>query len=121
MKKLYSAFVAVAAVAAVSLGGCASVGTSTPVIDNTQLTNIENQIQQTTASVCGFVPTIGTIASIVTTFTGGGAVVDLASQVANSICKAVVPVKAKLVKRHSYGAVAQPAVNGVKIEGYFIR
>lgn len=39
--------------------------------------------------ICGVIPTIGTVASIVATFTGGGAIVDLGRQVGAGICNAI--------------------------------
>ena len=129
MQRNYIAFSLAVALATTSLVGCAtSPTTGLPTIDPTLLATIETQVQQDAAAVCGFIPTIGTIASIVASLIpGGSAVVTIASDVAGQICTAVTPVQAPLaalgkrtVSRKTLGA-ALPSVNGVPIQGYFIK
>jgi hypothetical protein len=101
----------IALAVAASLGGCAAGTGGRPTIDP----NVQAQIQQTAASICGFVPTISTVAGIVATFTGSGALIDLVGQVATSICDAVAPKKSMMRR------AVRPAVNGVLVQGYFLR
>lgn len=126
--------VVLACAAALALGGCgagvtlpgigtigASVtptpGTPTPVasIDPT----IE-AIQNTAAKVCGFVPTVSTVAGIVTSFVGGGPIAGIVGSVATAICNAVVP-KSSLRRGGPRMLNGTPVVNGVPVEGYFLR
>jgi hypothetical protein len=108
---------------ALSLGACAGVpatsgGTATPapVVVPGDLT--VQQIQNTAAKVCGFVPTVSTITGIIASFFPGGAPVNtLVTGVANAICTAVVPNKT--LRRA--GVAGPPTVGGVRVEGYFIR
>lgn len=122
---MYKKLAALTVVGALTLGGCATNPTTgLPTIDPTQLTTIETQVQQDAAQVCGFVPTIGTIAAIIASFVpGAAAVTTIATQVANQICAAVTPVKASLTSktltRRTFGVL--PSVNGVPIQGYFIK
>lgn len=96
---------------AATLGGCAAGLDGKPTVDS----NVQAQVQQAAASICGFVPTISTVASIVATFTTAGPVVDLVSQVATAICDVVAP------KKNMMRRAVRPAVNGVLVQGYFIR
>jgi len=124
-------YIALALASSLLVAGCSTnPNTGLPTIDPTTLTTIETQVQQDAAAVCGFVPTIGTIASIVASIIpGGSAVVQIASSVAQQICTAVAPVKAsmmavgtrRLTPRTFGGAAALPTVNGVPIQGYFIK
>lgn len=122
MRKNYLTLALVVA-ASLSLGACATnPSTGKPTIDPTQITDIENQVQKGAAAVCGFVPTLGTVASIIATFTGTSPIVGIVNQVVTSICNAVVPAKASLRRgAHRFGATNAPTVNGVPIQGYFIR
>src|SRR4051812_28437210 len=81
-------------VAGVLLGGCASNGR--PSIEPEQITAVESQVQQTAAAVCGFIPTISTVVSILSTFSNVSPVVGIVNQVAKSICDAVAPAKMML-------------------------
>lgn len=92
---------------ALSLGACASGGGGGPIPADTV-----SQIQATARQVCGFVPTVSTVASVIATFTGGGAIVDMVSQVANGICTAI---SAKGVRRG-----ATPKYRGVVIRGDYV-
>lgn len=106
---------------ALVLGGCATNtdGTSTitfPSITVPTLlsTDTTEQIQSTANKICGFIPAASTVASIIATFTGGGALVDIVGQAARGICSAVT---AKGVRR---GGPA-PRYRGVAIHGNFSR
>lgn len=107
----------IAAAAALSgLTACASApGTS--VINSIPGIGVDPaviaQIQTAATGICGFLPTVETVAGIITTFTGGGAAIGIGSQVADAICKAVTSKGARRGVR--------PSVRGVVIEGNFIR
>lgn len=100
-----------------ALAGCATPGNgpapapSGPIAQDSTIT----AIQQAAVSVCGFLPAVETVASIVATFTGGGAIVDLVGRVAGSICNAVKPPLGARKR------AAVPMVNGVVIKGGFVR
>lgn len=100
---------------ATALGGCTSgIGGGTTTIDP----NIQAQVQQAAASICGFVPTIGTIASIIGTFSNVGPIVSIVNEVATSICNAVAPPPTtRMMLRRG----TQPMVNGIPVQGYFLR
>lgn len=102
-------FLAVAALAATfGLGGCATTGTAPGGTDPTVAAVIA-----AVKTGCQYVAPASQVASIITTFTGGGAIVDLVGNVANSICAAVT---AKGALRGG----AQPQVNGVILTGHFL-
>lgn len=95
---------------ALSLSGCATTGGNPP-----DMNAIIAQIQQTTAQICSFVPTVETVAAIIAAGSGGGAtpaVVGVAS-IANAICAAVT--KPAAARR------GVPTVNGVPVNGSFVR
>lgn len=101
----------IAAVLCLSIGlgvsGCATTGggaTADPTI--------VAQVQADAKAICGFLPTATTVANVITTFTGGGAVVNVVSQVAAGICAAVTNKGAR-----RGGA----RYRGVKIKGRFVR
>lgn len=103
------------AVACAMLAGCQTTSPTVPATPS-----LEDKVQQTTAAVCGFVPTISTVAQILASFTSAGPAVDTAAEVARAICKAVGPVSPAM-RKVSRKAVEPPKVNGVVIEGYFLR
>lgn len=108
---LRRSLLALSLAAAIALAGCATPGggpVTVPAIDPATIT----KIQDTAKQVCGFVPTINTVASIIATFTGGGAIVDMVGRAATGICTAVT---AKGAKRG--GA----RYRGVVIKGDFAR
>jgi hypothetical protein len=109
MRKLV---IALAVGASVALGGCATSPSGQPTIDP----SIQTQIQNGTAAACGFVPTITTVASILASFVGGGPIVGVVGSTIKAICDAVAPPKASLKRKFG-----KPMVNGVPVEGYFIR
>lgn len=101
------------------LAGCATPGPfpapnpspSGPVASDSTIT----AIQQAAVRVCGFLPTVQTVADIVATFTGGSAIVNLAGNVATAICNAVRPPLGARKR------AAVPMVNGIVIQGGFVR
>ncbi len=127
MTRNYIVLALAAALVSVSLGGCATNPvTGATTIDVAKVTTIEADVQKNAAIICGFVPTIGTVTSIIASLVGGGGIATLATQAANAICSAVTPAKAMMVRRSGNRMVmrrgaAPPAVNGVPIEGYFIK
>lgn len=105
-----------ALVGGLGLGGCATTPDGTPTVDVGQIQTVLTQAQQDAAKICGFIPTIGTVASIAASFfPGAQAGVDIGNQIATMVCNAVAPPKS--LKRRA-GA---PMVGDVKVEGYFIR
>lgn len=92
---------------ALALGGCGTTdgGGGIPSPSDPRVV----QIQQQAAAICGWLPAATTVAKILTTFSGGGATVDLVSTAAQGICSAIT---AKGFKR---GAGA-PSYRGVRIE-----
>src|SRR5258705_8265851 len=127
MTKNYIALALATALASASLAGCATDPTTgTTTIDVAKVTSVEAEVQKNAAIICGFVPTLGTVASVIASFVGGGGVATIATQAANAICSAVVPAKAMMVRRPGNRlamrrGVAHPTVNGVPVEGYFIK
>lgn len=114
MKKLI-----LAALLAVSVSACASVPGSQPSGPSPAVRDIGATVQEVRDGVvqaCGYLPTVTTVANIVTTFTGGGAAVAPVSAVIGAICNAVTPpVVAGRRARASF------RVNGVRIRGRFVR
>lgn len=84
----------------------------------TDSANVAAQIaaaQQTAAQICGYLPTVSTVTSILATFVPGASPInDVAVQVAQAICGAVT---AKSVRRGG----SAPMVRGVVIHGRFVR
>lgn len=96
---------------AIAIGGCANTGGGggIPSIDPATIA----QVQNTATQICGFLPTASTVASIIATFFGGGAVVGNIAQSAQAICDAVTK------KGFRRGATIR--VNGVIVRGSFVR
>lgn len=114
MKKLLLVGVACGALA---MGGCAATfGTRVVPDAPPSLDPTVGAVQDAAAKICAFVPTASTVAGIVTSFTGGGAVADLVGSVANAICASVTK---KTLSRS--GTIAPPNVGGVPVRGYFLR
>lgn len=120
MKKIASV---VALIAAVSLAGCGTTGLITPGPTSTPISSgnaTVDAVVAATVKACGFLPTVQTAASVLSTFVPGASVgVGIANAVAKAICDAVAPAKAS--GRRSMRAGASPVVNGVPIEGRFVR
>lgn len=117
---LRKALTALAVASMVAIAACATPGgvtITTPTISTdpgpTAGVTIE-QVQNIVVRGCGFLPTVSTVADIITTFTGGGAAVAIADRIASAICNAVAPRNAA---RRGAG---QPRVNGVAIHGRFV-
>jgi hypothetical protein len=93
---------------ALMLGGCATTGTNTQAV-------IE-QARQAAVAVCGFLPTVDTVAAILA---AGNPIYLTASGIANGICEAVksIPAPDKLAGRRR----AAPVVAGVVIHGRFVK
>jgi hypothetical protein len=100
---------AIAAAAAATLAACSSVITpGTSQID---------QVRQYAVTACGFLPTVETVANIIGTFSGGAApAITSVSQVADAICSAVLSTGGTKRSR-----AAAPRVNGVVVQGTFVR
>jgi hypothetical protein len=125
MKKLKLIIAALAAVGALGLAACntdgVTPGTTTPgTIGTLSLDPTVSAVQQAAIQGCAYVPAATTVASIITSFAGGGAIADMVGQVAQSICNAVVPAKTAAA-RHLRRLAGPPQVNGVPVHGYFLR
>lgn len=92
-----------------ALAGCSGGSALPPVSGDTTI----SQVQQIAVQVCGYLPAAETVAGIVATFTGGGSVVGIASEVADAICNAVTS------KSAAFGRT--PRVRGVVLRGRFVR
>lgn len=100
----------IAAAASISLASCAGVGVpgTTSQID---------QIRNAAVLACGFLPTVETVAGIIATYSGtSAALVTTGSQIADSICSAVVSTSTARRRRGT-----APRVNGVVVRGSFVR
>jgi len=109
-----------------ALGGCAGL---TPANLAADVAAIEAQVQADTNLVCGFIPTVATIAAFIP---GSGAIVAGASSIAQSICAAIAaapPVTAQKARLKSLGnnmavnvaTVRVPGAGLVPISGTFTR
>jgi hypothetical protein len=78
-------FIITAVVSAVSLGGCATLG-SNPT--TTQIDQALAQVQAITKQVCGIIPYAESVAQFVASFTSGGELIDTAASIANQLCAA---------------------------------
>lgn len=127
MKKL--AIVAVL-LGTAALGGCAGMTAASLAA---QVSAIEAEVQADANLVCGFVPTVATIAAIIP---GGAMVAPAAASIAEAICAAVasappVAVQSARLRSLKHGgrlgaavnvAVVQvPGVGAVPISGKFTR
>ena len=90
----------------IGLGSCS---TTTP----SDITAIITQVQKDAVAICGFLPTVGTVASIIS---GGNPLITTALGIAQAICNAVTPAPSALRKK-----AVVPMVNGVVIHGRFVR
>lgn len=91
---------------ALMAGGCASTGSSSS-------SGTIDQVRAITQEVCGFLPTVTTVAQVIAAFAGGAAVVGTASEIGQAICNAVTKTSAARGQR--------PKVAGVVIKGQFVR
>jgi hypothetical protein len=98
-----------------SLGSCATTGGITP----SSVQSVIASVQSAAVQACGFLPTASTVSAILASFVPGGSAVEASvASVAQQICTAVLPLKAKLGKR--LGGIAPPTVNGIVIHGRFV-
>ncbi len=93
--------IASALAAGISVSGCATTGTDPNV----------SATQNLAVTICGFLPTIETVAAI---FATGNPLLQTASAVAQAICSAVVPPKSARLR------AVVPQVNGITIQGQFV-
>lgn len=123
-------FLATALIPLVALGGCA--GLTAANLAST-VASVEAEVQADANLVCGFIPTIATIAAIIP---GGAAVVPAAASIAQAICAAVsaappVAVQSARYRSLKHGGqlgaavnvatVQVPGVGPVPISGKFTR
>lgn len=102
MKKI--AFVALLAV---GLSGCATMGGTSPE----NISAKAKEIQRYTQLVCSFVPTIATVANIISSSSAP------ITTIAQDICSAVTTAPLA----DGRGKRIDPQVNGVKIKGKFVK
>lgn len=95
-----------AAVGALSFGGCATMGGG-----SSNGSNLVRQVQAIATTICGFVPTASTITAI---FTAGQFTV--AFTIAQAICDAMMPSIQSGKKR-----AGKPTVSGVVVRGYWAK
>lgn len=92
-----------------SLGGCASTGTSVPGQTDPNVSAVVDAVKLG----CAYVAPASQVAAIIANLAGGGAVVDLVTSTANAICNAVT-------SKGAMRGTAEPQVAGVKLTGYFL-
>src|SRR5665213_1697799 len=90
--------------AALALAGCQTTGSNSVV----------TQVQTIAQAACAFVPTAATIIAIIAK---GNPALATAAEMATAICAAVVP---KFAARRATSLVS-PMVDGVIIEGHFVK
>ncbi len=124
MKKL---LFAASLLAATALGGCAGV---TPSSLSASVAAFEAEVQADSNLVCGFIPTVATIASLIPISSG---VAPAAASVAEAVCAAIaavppLPVQAARNKslaapglRVNVANVFVPGIGPVSISGVFTR
>ena len=101
--------------ATLSLGNCATTGGITP----SSIQSVIASVQSAAVQACGFLPTASTVSAILASFVPGGSAVEASvASVAQQICTAVLPLKARLGKR--LGGTSPPTVNGIVIHGRFV-
>ena len=91
---------------ALALGGC---GTTGGVISSDQISQTAKQIQGYTRTVCSFVPTIATVASIISARAGN------VLTIGNDICAAITTAPL------ADGGPRAARVSGVALKGKFVR
>ena len=110
------------------LAACKTTG-STPgtVVPSTpEITKVSEtiaKVQTTARKICAFVPTANTVASILASF--GVSSLTQATGIASDICNALSERKLMAARpgleRMQYRKVSPPSVNGVVIQGRFVR
>ena len=106
MKRIYST--AIVALVAASLAGCAT--------NREEIDAKIKEVQDATKLACSFVPTVDTVAQIITAFTGGAEAVGLVGAAARGICNAVTT--APLADGPGDRI---PRYRGVVINGHYIK
>jgi hypothetical protein len=114
MRNLRYAAVGLVGLVGFSLAGCATPSTGGTGTTTPDLSAIETQIRDTATKICLFVPTLNTVAQVVTALTGGQAVAVNVGDVAQKICDAVAAAPA--ASRRGASAAPTLVVNGVPIE-----
>jgi hypothetical protein len=95
--------------------------------DNTQISNVVQQVQDGARTACGFVPTVATVTQIITAITGGAAAAAAVTGTIQAICNAVAPPVAtaasKSVRRRAAVADRVVIVGGhsIAVHGKFVR
>jgi outer membrane murein-binding lipoprotein Lpp len=120
------------------LGACASVQTALNNLP-AQITTVTSETQAIATAVCAFEPTAATISGVVAAlFPAGGPINTVATGVAQAICNAVTAKSGKyggsapmvagvlieghfVTKAHSLAVKHKLEINGVQIEGHFVR
>lgn len=139
--KIRAFALALALLGGLALGGCSTTADPNggpPVVTGPNYTEIIAQVQAACATACKFVPTAGTIVSILT---AGNPGVVSGVAIASAICAALAPPPAasSLVRRtyrgrtvagvvvngwvaspRFRGSASVPMVNGVEIKGRYI-
>lgn len=105
LRKLY---LVSAALPMVALGGCAGFNSATLQND---VASIEQQVQADANVLCGFIPTVATIAAFIPGF---GTVAASAATIATGICAAVA--KAPVVQPQSASMRSQLAASGADVQ-----
>lgn len=96
------------------LSACTTVPVVNPNTGNPVVTDVA-KVQALAVKICAFEPTAATVTAIIASLVPGASpTVTLISQIAQSICDAVAPKVQALLS-------APPAVNGVPVEGRFVR
>lgn len=100
-------------IGALTLGGCATTGGTVDI--NATIA----AVQSATVAACKFLPTVSTVASLLTT---GNAIVQTVDVLAAAICQAVAPaaVSANLRAKLRAPGPTPIVVNGVIIHGKFV-
>lgn len=114
---------AIAVLLCVAVAGCAQLGAvvtpGTPSA-STKYDALIAEIQKNTQFACSFLPTVGTVAALLKTFSGAAApTIDIAWDIANAVCKAVAQPGAAIGVK--VAAKAAPKVNGVPIRGQYVK
>lgn len=105
---------ALALVSTTALGGCAGLTAANLAA---QVSAAEAEVQADTNLVCGFIPTVATIAAFIP---GAGAVAPAAASIAEAICSAIAqapPVTAQSARLKSLNSGVAVNVATVKVPG----
>ncbi len=98
---------------ATSLMGCATTGTDPIAV----------QVANATVQICGFLPATATIANLISTLVGGGAIIGQVEEIAKEICAAattaVPPVTPKSGRLRA-GKDITVIIRDVPVTGHFV-